>query len=359
MEDYRPADSSFGRARRLCFLMFFKMAMKFLVVTSIFSLLVIKPVHDAYPDEEDAIYGNGTNYNHTSHELSWRQRPVGQQASVRSNHTVLFFPENLETDYLWMYIVFAYLYTTIAVYLVISTTRKIVEVRHDYLGTQVTVIDRTICLSGVPPIFQDEGWIKDLIAALDIGRVESVTLCRNWKELDNAIVHRMDVVQRLEEAYAVHLGYQSVEHDRVILPTSSPLPSRFEHRPKPVENHEDSRPLNVNGGPARAASSAYVELMSTTRFGWLRVYNRQVDAINYYKGKLREADDMVRELRKKTFSPTPLAFVTMDSVAVCQIAIQVLLDPSLLRLIATQSLPPSDIIWTDTYLPRRNRIFRS
>ena len=49
----------------------------------------------------------------------------------------------------------------------------------------------------------------------------------------------------------------------------------------------------------------------------------------------------------------------MDSVAASQMAIQAVLDPSPLQLIASQSPSPADMIWTNTYLSRRSRILRS
>jgi hypothetical protein len=49
----------------------------------------------------------------------------------------------------------------------------------------------------------------------------------------------------------------------------------------------------------------------------------------------------------------------MDSVAACQMACQAVLDPSPLQLLANPSPAPADIVWTNTYLSRRSRMFRS
>ena len=57
--------------------------------------------------------------------------------------------------------------------------------------------------------------------------------------------------------------------------------------------------------------------------------------------------------------PTPLAFVTMDSVATAQMAIQAVLDPSPLQLLANSSPAPSDVVWSNTYLTRQKRMFRA
>jgi hypothetical protein len=95
------------------------------------------------------------------------------------------------------------------------------------------------------------------------------------------------------------------------------------------------------------------------RYGRFKLRYKVVDAIDYYEEKLRRMDDEIKVLRKKDFEPTPLAFVTVDSVASAQMAIQAVLDPSPLQLLANTSPAPSDVVWTNTYLSRNQRITRS
>ena len=276
--------------------------------------------------------------------------------SAGRNYTVPFFPENLETDYLWMYIAFAYLFSGIAIYLLIAETRRIIEIRQEYLGSQATVTDRTIRLSGIPPELRDEERLKEFLESLDIGKVENVTLCRQWRELDKAMTERMDLLRRLEEAYTIHLGHRSVERNLESLPISQPPPPGPSVASIPDEEQEESaRLMGANGN---AAPYDRVRPQVKIRFGRFKLHSKQVDAIDHYTEQLRQADDRVRALREKTFTPTPLAFVTMDSVAAAQMAIQAVLDPSPLQLIANQSPSPSDIIWPMTYLSRRNRMVR-
>lgn len=338
------------------FLAFFKMAMKFLAVTLFFALLVIKPVHDAYPADEPKK--NGTHGNHTGDKVaSDLDMPISLLEHDHSNRTLPSLPYNLETDYLWMYVAFAYLFSGIVIYLLISETRNIIEIRQEYLGTQTTVTDRTIRLSGVPPDLQDEDRLKEFFESLDIGKVENVTICRKWKELDDALNQRMDILRRLEEAYTIHLGYRSVERNLETLPVVQPPPPGPPVCTADVEAEEADGLLGANG-QVHVAPYDRVRPMTTIRYGRFKLRSKQVDAIDYYTEKLRDADERVTALRKRTFAPTPLAFVTMDSVASCQMAIQAVLDPSPLQLIANQSPSPSDVIWPNTYLSRRHRMFR-
>lgn len=331
------------------FLAFFKMAMKFLVITFFFSLIVIKPVHDANPDK--GVPHHKKKHNETD-LLS-----VRRSIEVYGNHTSRD-SDFYENDYLWMYLAFAYLFTALAIYLIISETRRIIEIRQEYLGTQTSVTDRTIRLSGIPAELREEDKIKEFIEALDIGRVDSVTLCRNWKELDDAIQERTDILRRLEEAYTTHLGHSRFSSIQRRQRRSQPVSQDASRAALGEENdNEGSAQMGING---QAHISNYDQPRPKTgvRYGFLHLRSRQVDAIDYYEERLRQMDDRVKELRAKTFAPTPLAFVTMDSVAACQMAIQAVLDPSPLQLIANQSPAPVDVIWSNTYMTRRGRMIR-
>jgi hypothetical protein len=49
----------------------------------------------------------------------------------------------------------------------------------------------------------------------------------------------------------------------------------------------------------------------------------------------------------------------MDSIPACQMAVQALLDPRPMQFLATLAPAPSDVVWTNTYLPRWSRMIRS
>jgi hypothetical protein len=340
------------------FLRFFKMAIKFLSITLFFSLVVIKPVHDSYPDD-DAKHNNSTlpfvpDYDF-DYQLAKRSEPWAPL-----NHSAPWMPE-VETDYLWMYPVFAYLFTALALYLITSETRNIIEVRQAYLGSQTTITDRTIRLSGIPPELQSEDKIKDFIKELGIGNVESVLLCRQWAELDQAIDKRTDLLRRLEEAHTVYQGQRSIERNLEALPIVQPVPPGPSVDPEDAEHDDEEHRRLLRSHENMPATAPYARVRPKARiyFGRFNLRSRQVDAIDYYEEKLRVIDHCIRELRNKQFEPVPLAFVTMDTVAACQMACQAVLDPSPLQLLANPSPAPTDIVWPNTYLSRRNRMFRS
>lgn len=319
------------------------MASKFLLVALFFALAVIKPVHDTHNDKKLPDGGNQDD----------------AQSDTSPNWLAMVSDYEAYTDYLWMYLVFAYLFTAYLLYLIVSQTRKIIEVRQNYLGNQTTITDRTIRLSGIPPELRSESKIKEFIEDLEIGQVESVTLCMNWKELDERMVQRQTVLRKLEEAWTVYLGNRRVERSLETLPIVQPRPPAPEIHYGDEED-ESSRLLNdADRDPDYTVPYARPRPMANIWYGRFKLQFKKTDAINYYEEKLRRLDDDIKVLRKKDFEPTPLAFVTMDSVASAQMAIQAVLDPSPLQLLANSSPAPVDVVWTNTYLTRGRRMFRA
>lgn len=291
------------------------MAIKFLSITLFFSVVIINPVHTRFPDTSKKLKTNETLAGDGDYELRLRRhlRPVRVDSSWHVSDSYSYWDFS-HTDYLWMYLVFAYLFTGLATYMIVSETRRVIEIRQEYLGSQTTITDRTIRLSGIPPELRSESKIKEFVEELEIGRVESVTLCRNWKALDDLMEKRMLTMRKLEEAWTVHLGHRRVERSLESLPISQPSP------PQPYADESERSHLLGNGGMAsRRSTPPYNRSRPLVKiwYGRFKVWYRHVDAINFYEEKLRRLDEEIKALRKKEFNPTPLAFVTMNSVASC------------------------------------------
>ena len=322
----------------LQFLSFFTYAIKYLSTTLFFSLVVILPINFKYTG--DSIYpwgAGGDSTNGTNNMFAEAEKKIKPPI-----------------NYLWMYVAFAYFFTGVAVYLLIGETSKIIRVRQAFLGTQSTVTDRTIRLSGIPENIQSEEKITKFIEDLKIGKVDSVMLCKDWKKLDDLMAERMACLRRLEESWAVHLGHHGSDKNSRAKPTNQILGG-------------DDGNENEN---AHLLSGEDIEQAHTARYGqerpshtiWHGFFNlqrRQVDAIDYYEEKLRKLDDRVEQMRKYDFKPTPLAFVTMESTAACQMAVQAILDPLPGQFIASSAPPAADVVWQNTYLSRNNRMLRS
>lgn len=277
------------------------MALKFLTVTLFFALVVFKPVHDAFPDMPQnttdpsaALYGRD--------QVTHLDYGEDLDTAKKNNG----YMDKVSKDYLWMYLIFAYLFTGLAVYLLITETKRIISVRQEYLGNQSTVTDRTIRLSGIPRELRTEEKIKEFIETLEIGKVDSVMLCRNWKELDDLMDVRAGLLRKLEESWTVYLGRRRTKRDGM----------NGGQMPDEAGDEENGALLGANR-PNDAPAQSAIRPTATIRLGTFGLRTRYVDVIDYYEEKLREIDENIMELRKKTFQPTPLAFVTLDSVAAC------------------------------------------
>lgn len=289
------------------------MATKFLAITFFFSLVVILPVHNHYLMGD----GSGSSPRNRTDANSTAQFPIGEKLPFQ--YIIPFGgsreptdPDEKEdllapTNVLWMYLVFVYLFTGFAFYLIITETRKIIRIRQEYLGKKSTVTDRTIRLSGIPLELRSEEKIKETIEELEIGKVERVVLCRDWLELDDLIEKRAGILRKLEEAWTIHLGSKTRKYG------NSRPPRSARHR-EGDSGDEESRLLDDEDDPI---TPDQVRPALRIWYGFLGLQSRRVDAIDFYEEKLRKLDEQIKSARKKEYKPKPLAFVTLDSTAAC------------------------------------------
>lgn len=261
-----------------------------------------------------------------------------------------------DPNYLWMYVVFTYIFSGLAIYLLLQETNKIIRTRQNYLGSQTSTTDRTIRLSGIPREMRSEDKIREFMEGLQVGKVESVTLCRDWRELDRLIDERLKILRKLERAWTKHLGYKRQDIREYSLPRTNLQPSGSS-----ILSEEDSERIQLLSTSARDHVADYNENRPTTRlwYGPFKLRYRNVDAIDYYEEKLRRIDEMIQAARKKEYPPTELAFVTMESIHASQMVVQAILDPHPMQLLARLAPAPADVIWKNTYLPRSRRMMQS
>lgn len=262
--------------------------------------------------------------------------------------------------YLWSYVVFTYFFTGLTIYYLNRETFRIIRYRQDYLGSQSTVTDRTFRLTGIPMDLRSEEKLKNLIEKLDIGTVDTITICRNWQKLDGLVDMRDQTLRDLEAAWAKLLKYKEdhgkgrihrrANADGPIARNSQDDDSDDEagENGHLLENEPDQPDWEEEGRPK-----------TKVPYGFLGWRSRKADAIDYYSEKLRRLDERIVEARKKEFTPTDMALVTMDSVASCQMVIQARIDPRPGRLLTKITPSPDDLIWRNTYSPRGIRRLKS
>lgn len=336
------------------FLAFFRYAIKYLSITLFFALTVVLPVNFTYTGQcliPGWCPSNGTNGTNGTINATFTGWTIPAEAWKEGKHDDSEPKLAAYGSYLWMYVVFTWFFTAIALYLLVDETKYIIHTRQAYLGTQNTVTDRTIRLSGIPRHLRSEEKLKEFIEDLGIGKVDSVILCRNWKRLDNLIADRMQCLRSLETHWASYLGHSQPRR-----------PDHKQRRNVRTEDHNEETTALLTRDEidqSRVAHSDRKRPVHSIRYGLLRWRSKQVDAIDYFEEKLRRYDDKIIELREQEYAATPLAFVTMESTVACQMAIQAKLDPVPGQLLASPAPPPADVVWQNTYLSRNNRMIRS
>jgi hypothetical protein len=314
------------------FLSFFRFAIRFTSTVFILAFVVLLPIHYSYtkklgiPDWDKGI-------------------DVGEDGKKK------FIDD---PPYLWTYVVFTYIFTGLAIFMLFQETKKIIQTRQKYLGSQTSTTDRTIRLSGIPAELGSEENIREFIEGLHIGEVESITLCRNWSSLDLLIEERLKVLRNLETSWVQYLGYKRVRKSGDTLPLRrQPIDSSF------ISEDDERMRLLLENGQDDAFDRSRKRPMVRLWYGPLKLRYRKVDAIDYYEERLRRLDEEIQSARQKEYPPTELAFVTMKSIAAAQMLVQAILDPHPMKLLARLAPAPADVIWKNTYLPRARRMFQS
>ena len=330
------------------------MAIKYIAVTFFFQLVVMLPVHHAdtgnwgLPDVLQAGYGDDGNST-TNATVYPHYRLQDNQYHVMNNGTKNKDLKLEATErMLWLYTFFVYLYSGYALYLIITETRKVIRVRQSYLGSQSTITDRTIRLSGIPEEIRSEEKIKDTVEDLGIGKVESVLLVRDWREIDEVYAKRKEVLRRLETAWAEYLGSSGEKNTKSSNRSRNGDADADGEGARLLDQHDSAHKDDARPRPQ-------VRIW----FGFMGLQTRKIDAIDYYEEKLRKLSDAVTASRRKVYKPMPVAFVTMDTTATAQMAIQALMDPEPMQLLAKKAPAPGDILWPNTYLSRTQRMSRA
>lgn len=206
------------------FLGFFKMCIKLLSVCLFFSFTIISPVRyyftgkydqggddDDDDDDDDKNGGGHTNGTHPSysfdnfHQTNSLKTPQTNLLSGFFESSDFFDPADFKT-YLWVYVIFTYVFTLVTQYFLLKQTKDVIKYRQQVLGNQNSITDRTIRLSGIPPELRDERVLKTHIESLNIGKVSSIVICKEWKKLNLLFTKRQEVVGKLELYWSEYLG---------------------------------------------------------------------------------------------------------------------------------------------------------
>ncbi len=321
------------------FLAFFKMSLRLFGTMFFFAVVVLWPIHVMFDTIKDG------DHDKEDESLDSHFEPDYENYFSRPP-SALTAADQRDRSYLWAYLAFTWFFSLLTIYYMNKETTKVVKIRQDYLGTQSTITDRTFRLTGIPNDLRSEEKVKRFVENLEIGKVKSVTLCRDWAEIDALMAERQILLRKVEEAWTAFLAQTPK--------TGVDRPREANHSGDVSGNdeqdsREDSRLLAGDDFGDLIADRE--RPMLRVRFGFLSFRSRSVDALDYYEEKLRRLDGNIEAARRKEYRPTGTAFVTMDSIAACQMAVQAVVDPRPGQLLTKSAPSPSDVIWRNTYRP--------
>ncbi|KAJ4270214.1 hypothetical protein NW762_001890 [Fusarium torreyae] len=341
------------------FLAFFRMAIKLFSIMAFFATVIVWPINARYDKFRLDLGGHGAKHDSSSPFYNPSQDLFSSSDFLDSGDGKKGKDKSFELGW-WSYVVCTYFFVGLTIYYLNLETFRVIKFRQDYLGSQSTVTDKTFRLTGIPEDLRSEDAIKNLIEKLGVGTVDKVMLCRNWKKLDDLVDLRDATLRGLEGAWATFL-----KHQRQNRKDNGSQRRRGDGVPQGAsqgqedgeQSRENGRLLDSEQEPWDSGDEGRPKV--NIRYGTLGLRSRNVDAIDYYEERLRRLDAKVFDARKKSYTPTDTAIITMDSVASCQMAIQARIDPRPGRLLTKLTPSPSDLVWRNTYAPRGIRRLKS
>lgn len=370
------------------FLGFFKMSIKILTVCVVFALTIISPVRYKFtgrvdfPDDSDDDDGDDG-----GDEMYVRIAKTVFRRGLRSWLGLLIRggDEDEYELFLWMYTVFTYVFTLVTLYLLSRQTTKIIGMRQSYLGQQSSITDRTIKLSGIPPMLREEEALRRHINSLGVGEVDSIVIVKEWNALNHLFKMRKWVLRRLEVLWVTYFEKNGLENT-CDLSTSriSPLQGDTIHMSESGRILEEPGLGRADSPDSTATSALGVSILHQiaehledhlghnsvselplltdgeqfrpkVRTGFWGLWGPQVDSISHYNEQLEVLDKEIRRSRMREYPPSSTALITMKSVGQAQMLAQAVLDPKVNHLITSLAPAPHDIIWGNLCLARRER----
>ncbi|GAA5944356.1 uncharacterized protein JCM15063_006571 [Sporobolomyces koalae] len=332
-----------------------------------------------------------------------------------ASQTVSLRPVNHgSTLYLTSHLAFTYLFTILALVFLHRNWRRYVPLRQLFsLELAHSMPARTVMITDLPRHLRSERALADYFEGIRVGEnvgegssglaVESVVVTRAIGSMREFLERRTRALRTLEEAWSKYLGNpvpaegkdavfgydRDVEVERILSEsdkttadeeqavdssTSGPQEGQLidvgDEEGTARESHtaqqSDNGPLSAENDvesilSARAfAASAPPNIISNKRRPTLRPhwFAKKVDALDYYAEQFRKADDAVRNRRRGKFRPTGTAFVTFQSLAAAQIAVQTVHYPSATEFRSELAPEPRDINWGNLNLSNSSIFIR-
>ncbi|RHZ47076.1 hypothetical protein Glove_593g9 [Diversispora epigaea] len=308
---------------------FFKMAYKLFAFCGFFALVVLFPIKfsNYFPGIGDGEPGNGEPGNDTFN-------------NIYDNIPLDDTPESF--GLLLSYLLFTWVFTLATFYFTFYNYREFTEFRHSYYCKwKYSITARSVMVTVIPKELQDGKALAEYYESLGLGSVQSAVVYRLVRKLRHAIEKRTHYLKKLEEACTDYLDNPCVD------PNYDPVKSLKEFEETSTNNGIGSFLPEISGE------------RPTMRTGFLHIFGKKVDKIDYYANLFKYYDKLVELGRRGAYTPTSVGFVTFENMTSAQLASQVLICPKPFKCTTALAPGPRDVYWHNLSIRQREMLLRS
>ncbi|KAI8149477.1 hypothetical protein BJV82DRAFT_708350 [Fennellomyces sp. T-0311] len=267
-----------------------------------------------------------------------------------------------ESPYLIAYLFFTYFFCFLTFFFLNQNFRSFVANRSQYLlRMSKTLSCRTVVVTGVPRPLRSDAQLAEYYNNLGIGPVESAEIVRHIHQLNGLLKKRAHALQKLEEAYVKYWGnpckLPDYDPDRIL--DDVHLFQRVDRQvtimtEEKHQQHENMTFLLGNQFSGKKSTRPQV------RTGFLGLWGRKVDAIDYYTAEFEQLDAKVMEARSNPdgYEMTNVGFVTFKDMASALIASQIAINPEPFNCRTGMAYEPRDVLWRNVTVRGRERLIR-
>ncbi|KAG9300270.1 hypothetical protein G9A89_011343 [Geosiphon pyriformis] len=305
---------------------FFKMSYKLFGFCALFALFFITPIN---------IY----------------DRQNRNKAKDLFDDDPVTMPNEQSLGIIFSYVVFTWIFSLATFYFMYYNYRTFVEVRRVYyLKLKDTLVARTVMVSVIPKELQTDRALAEFYESLGVGNVESAVVCRHVRKLRHAIQRRAHYLNKLEKAYAEWLGnpctHPNYDQEAVLNELENTTPNDF--------GDNETGPLLEN----TPSTSKIGSERPTMRDGFLHIFGKKIDKIDYYTKRFNYYDNLVEQGRRGKYTPTSVGFVTFENFASAQIAAQTLNHSEPFHCQTKLAPEPRDVFWDNINFRARELVVR-
>ncbi|KAI9492266.1 hypothetical protein BDB00DRAFT_910483, partial [Zychaea mexicana] len=268
-----------------------------------------------------------------------------------------------ESPFLIAYLFFTYFFCFLTFFFLNQNFRSFVANRSEYLlRMSKTLSCRTVVVTGIPRPLRSDAKLEEYYNNLGIGTVDSAEIVRHIPKLRTLLRKRAHALQKLEEAYVQYWGnpckIPAYDPDRIL--DDAHLFQRVEQQAAAITEKKQQQEHNNATFLLGTQFSGKKSRRPQIRTGFLGLFGKKVDAIEYYTEEFEQLDLKALEARSKSenYEMTNVGFVTFKNMSSSLIASQIAINPEPFNCRTAMAYEPRDVLWKSVTVRGRERLVR-